>query len=71
MKSNDKKVAADISKVYDVTTSCDDGNVHVHCKNKNTADEVVEHFGELITNDGVQEGQVCVWLGDEMINGFL
>ena len=64
MKSNDKKIASQVEGAYDVKAVCDDGNVHVTCKNHNTADEVQTHFGHIVTSDGVQEGVVQVWLGD-------
>lgn len=71
MKKNDEKVAKQIAEYRDVTVACDDGNVHVQCKNKNTADEIQEHFGSKVTSDGVQEGAVQIWMGDALVHDNL
>lgn len=67
MKLTDQKIADRIQKAYDVTTVCDDGNVHVHCKSNNTADDVQRDFGGIVPCDGAQEGSVVIWVGDTML----
>ena len=70
-KQNDEKMATEIRGrfVHSVVT-CDDGNVHVKFppNHKNDAESCVEAYGNKVTSDGVQEGRVIVWQGDEMVN---
>ena len=68
MNKNDTNIAYEIAGLYDVRVACDDGSVHVYTKNKNTAEEVVKHFGHKKVSDGVQGGSVFVWFDGEIIN---
>ena len=70
MKQNDEKVASEISQRFiNATVACDDGNVHVKfpANHKNDAESAQDAYGNKMTSDGVQEGEVIVWLGDEML----
>ena len=51
-----------IEKVYG-----DDGNLHIHAKNQSAADAIQENFGHMQITDGVQEGNVVIWVGDKMV----
>jgi hypothetical protein len=70
-KENDEKVAKEIrSRFIHARVSCDDGNVHVKFPegHKIDAEDVASEYCDVITTDGVQDGQVCVWVGEEWIN---
>ncbi len=69
-KANDEKVAKDIrGRFIHSVVFCDDGNVHAkfQLNHKIDAESCVEAYEGKVTSDGVQEGQVIVWLGDEML----
>lgn len=70
MKVNDERIAKEIRERFmHSTVSCDDGNVHVKfpSNHKSDAESCDESYNGRITTDGVQEGQVIVWLGGEML----
>lgn len=70
MKQNDNKIASEISQRFiNANVACDDGNVHVkfQTNHKNDAESAFESYGGKSSNDGVQEGEVYVWLGDEQM----
>ena len=67
MKITDQQIANRIQRAYEVTTACDDGNVHVRCNSNNTADDVQREFGHMTPSDGVQQGAVVIWVGDTML----
>lgn len=71
MRQNDEKVAMEIrGRFIHSVVVCDDGNVHVKfpSNHKNDAESCVEDYGNKRVSDGVQEGNVLVWLGEEMLN---
>lgn len=71
MKKNDEKVAKEIrDRFVNAIVSCDDGNVHVKFPegHNNDAESVSEEYFSTVVSDGQQEGNVCVWVGDEWTN---
>lgn len=71
MRQNDEKVAAQIAERFiHARVVCDDGNVHANFPegHDNDAESCVEAFGHKRVSDGVQEGEVCVWVGKERVN---